>query len=59
MENDDSDIFYALCSAYKKIRAIFLPHLLINLIKERYNGSIKSHKYLNNKLSIKTTVLTF
>ena len=39
-ENDNSDIFQALYSVYKKIRIIIFPYLLVNLFKQRYVSSV-------------------
>ena len=50
-ENDDSDILWALYSAYKKIRKIIFPYLLVNLFKQRHISSMKSYKYLNKFIS--------
>ena len=43
----------------QKIRTILFPYVLVNLLKERYISSVKSYKYLKNKLSIKLMVLIF
>ena len=47
---------YSLC---KKIRTILFPYLLVNLLKQRYISSVKSYKYFNKFITIKTMVLTF
>ena len=51
--------FIKLFTVYIKIRTICFPYLLVNLFKERYISSVKSCKYLNKLISIKTMVLTF
>ena len=51
--------FIEIFTAYIKIRMICFPSLLVNLFKERYISSVKSCKYLNKLISIKTMVLTF
>ena len=58
-ENYDSDFLQDLASIYKKIRTILFPCLLVNLFKQRYISSVKSYKYLNKFLGIKTMVATF
>ena len=42
-ENDFSGMLQALYCEYKKIRTILFPCLLINLFKQRYTSSFKSH----------------
>ena len=42
-ENDCSGMLQALYCEYKKIRTILFPYLLINLFKQRYTSSFKSH----------------
>ena len=52
-ENDDSDFLRALCSVYKKIRAIFFHTLLA------IHRSVASYKYFEKLKSMKTLVLGF
>ena len=42
-----------------KMRKTLFPYLLVNLFKERYISAVKSFKYLNKLISIKTMILTF
>ena len=58
-ESDDCDILQALYSVFKKIRTILFPYLLVNLFKQWYISSVRSYKYLNKFISIKTMALTF
>ena len=52
-ENDDSDFLWALWSAYEKLgQFLFHYYILVNLFKERYISSVKSYKYLNNRVPI-------
>ena len=57
--NDDSDIHRVLYGVYENIRTILFPYLVVNLFKHRCISSVKSYKYLNKFISIKTGFLTF
>ena len=50
-DNDDCNILRTLYSAYKKIRTIAFPYLLVTLFKQEYFSSVKSYKYFNKFIS--------
>ena len=52
-----NDIFQALYSVHKKIRAILFPYLLVNLFKQGYFSSVKNYKHFSKFISIKTVIL--
>ena len=51
--------FFEFFSLYKKISTILFPYLLVYLFKQRYISFVKSCKYLNKLISIKSIVLAF
>ena len=57
-QNDESDFLWALCSVHKKNMTILFPYLLVNMFKQRYITYVKSYKYLNKSISIKTNIST-
>ena len=54
-----SDILRALYRVYKKIRTILFSYSLIKLFRQRYISSVKSYKYLNKFIIIRTNGLLF
>ena len=56
---NDSDFLPTLYIVYKKLRQFFFHTLLVNVFKQKYISSIRSYKYLNRLISIKTFVLVF
>ena len=59
-ENNDSNFLRILQIVYKKLGQFFFPYILINFFKGRYisSVSVKSYKYLNKLITIKTMVWT-
>ena len=52
--------FFELYAVYiKKNMTILFPYLLVNMFKQRYITYVKSYKYLNKSISIKTNISTF
>ena len=56
---NDSDFLPTLYIVYKKLRQFIFHTLLVNVFKQKCISSIRSYKYLNRLISIKTFVLVF